>query len=65
MQFRGIYLDINKIILVCVIGSYGCNCFVWCLDNIYGQGCYYVCNCFVDEYCDFVEGCIINGSIIN
>lgn len=65
MQFRGIYLDTNKIISACATGSYGCNCSVRCLDNTYGQGCYHVCNCSADEYCDPVEGCTINGSTIN
>lgn len=49
----------------CATGSYGCYCSVRCLDNTYGQGCYHVCNCSADEYCDPVEGCTINGSTIN
>nr|XP_034335809.1 protein draper-like [Crassostrea gigas]XP_034335810.1 protein draper-like [Crassostrea gigas] len=47
----------------CKSGRYGCNCSKYCPDNTYGQGCYHVCKCSDDEFCNHVRGCTKNSSV--
>uniref|UniRef100_A0A8W8K4C3 MEGF10_11 n=1 Tax=Magallana gigas TaxID=29159 RepID=A0A8W8K4C3_MAGGI len=48
----------------CESGRYGCNCSKYCPDNTYGQGCYHVCKCSDDEFCNHVTGCTKKSSVL-
>lgn len=47
----------------CESGRYGCNCSESCPDNTFGQGCYHICKCSDDEFCNHVTGCTKNSSV--
>ncbi|XP_052714697.1 multiple epidermal growth factor-like domains protein 10 [Crassostrea angulata] len=49
----------------CESGRYGCNCSDFCPDNTYGSGCYQVCNCSDEEFCDHVNGCTKNSTTVS
>ncbi|XP_078338918.1 uncharacterized protein LOC144627032 [Crassostrea virginica] len=42
----------------CESGRFGCNGSENCPVNSYGPGCYTLCDCPEDEYCDPVVGCM-------
>lgn len=49
-------------ISACESGSYGCNCSEPCPYGTYGQGCYVVCYCSDEQFCDPVVGCTNNNT---
>ena len=51
----------SRVISACESGSYGCNCSEPCPYGTYGQGCYHVCDCSDEQFCDPVVGCTNNS----
>lgn len=58
------YHEVNGVCMKCPIGTYGENCTENCPDGTYGEFCLRLCECEINQQCNFIFGCLecLNGT---
>lgn len=64
MAYDTLYLILPQKIEECEPGTTDENCSLTCPPDYFGLQCREQCNCSPDEYCDPINGCLANSTLV-